>query len=606
VSGGRRFPFTAVVGQDTARLALILAAVDPAIGGVLLRGDKGSGKSTLARGLAGVLPGDAPFVELPVGATEDRVVGGLDLGEAFAGAARLRPGLLASAHGGVLYVDEVNLLPDHLVDVLLDAASSGVQRVERDGLAAEMPARFVLVGSMNPEEGELRPQLLDRFGLAVEVRSPSDPALRAAAVRARLRHDTGAAPVPGAAPGAGEASGDGEDVVLARRLAATRPAVLPDAVVDFACRLALASGAEGLRADLVLARAAAARAGWQGRQEATTADVEAVADLALSHRRRRRPMEPPGFPPGHLQQAIDRARRPGDAPGGDVGDGEAHGADRPSASTSERVMARWGDVGSQDPAACPAPLVARPPGPWVAGPDVRGPQVGDRAPAGSWPQSVAPVASVRAGLARRAAHPASPPGLVREDVREPVRRRPARRCSVLVVDASGSMGVQARVDAATGAALGLLADAYRRRHRVALVAFRGMGADVVLPPTASVELARARLADLPTGGATPLAEGLEAAVGVGLAARREGDEADIIVLTDGRATAGESALDRALAEARRAGEEGLPVLVLDAEEGPVRLGLARRLAEAAGGTYQPLGGISPGAVEAAIRQAAPA
>jgi len=166
------FPFSAVVGQDDARRALLLAAVDPGIGGVLLRGDKGSAKSTLARGLAGLLPPGAPFVELPIGATEDRVVGGLDVGAALSGhAIQLRPGLLAAAHGGVLYVDEVNLLPDHLVDVLLDAAASGIHRVERDGVSHTHAARFVLIGSMNPEEGELRPQLLDRFGLAVSVRA---------------------------------------------------------------------------------------------------------------------------------------------------------------------------------------------------------------------------------------------------------------------------------------------------------------------------------------------------------------------------------------------------------------------------------------------------
>src|SRR5581483_6248145 len=177
------FPFSAVVGQDDLKLALLLAAVDPAIGGVLLRGQKGSAKSTLARALAGLL-GDAPFVELPVGATEDRVVGSIDVAAALTeGERRFQPGLLADAHGGVLYVDEVNLLPDHLVDVLLDVAASGVNRVEREGVSHQHPSRFVLIGSMNPEEGELRPQLLDRFGLAVDVAAPIDPVVRAEAVR---------------------------------------------------------------------------------------------------------------------------------------------------------------------------------------------------------------------------------------------------------------------------------------------------------------------------------------------------------------------------------------------------------------------------------------
>ena len=159
------FPFSAVVGQEQLRLALLLNAVDPSIGGVLLRGEKGSAKSTLARGVAAILPGRAPFVELPVGSSEDRLVGSIDLRAALiSGERRFVPGLLAASHGGVLYVDEVNLLPDHLVDVLLDVAASGVNRVEREGVSQAHPARFVLLGSMNPEEGELRPQLLDRFG----------------------------------------------------------------------------------------------------------------------------------------------------------------------------------------------------------------------------------------------------------------------------------------------------------------------------------------------------------------------------------------------------------------------------------------------------------
>src|SRR5438270_7125919 len=199
---GASFPFTAVVGQEDAKLALLLASIDPAIGGVLLRGQKGSAKTTLARGLAALLPGDAPFVDLPLGATEDRLVGTLDLGAVLTGEGRsFEPGLLAAAHGGVLYVDEVNLLADHLVDVLLDVAASGVNRVEREGVSHSHPARFVLIGSMNPEEGELRPQLLDRFGLCVDVGASTDPAVRARAVRRRLGFDA----APAAAAQAWEA-----------------------------------------------------------------------------------------------------------------------------------------------------------------------------------------------------------------------------------------------------------------------------------------------------------------------------------------------------------------------------------------------------------------
>ncbi len=319
-----RFPFSAVVGQDEARMALLLAAVDPGIGGVLLRGDKGSAKSTLARGLAGMLPGGAPFVELPLGATEDRVLGTIDLKAALTeGDTVFRPGLLAAAHGGVLYVDEVNLLPDHLVDVLLDVAGSGVNRVERDGVSHSHPARFVLVGSMNPEEGELRPQLLDRFGLSVEIKAPVDPRARAEVVRRRLTHDAG-----------GRVDGGEGDIVLRARLAASMPADLPDTVVDFACRLAVSVGAEGLRADLVLCRAAAAFAGWEGRSVATSSDVERVAGVALGHRRRRRPFDPPTLNTGELERALAvgppvvRRRPPGPGAGAAAGAGGRGAAGR--------------------------------------------------------------------------------------------------------------------------------------------------------------------------------------------------------------------------------------------------------------------------------------
>ncbi len=567
------FPFSAVVGQSDAHLALLLAAMDPGIGGVLLRGDKGSAKSTLARGLAALMAPGAPFVELPIGATEDRVVGGLDVGAALSGTAvQLRPGLLAAADGGVLYVDEVNLLPDHLVDVLLDAAASGVHHVERDGVSHTHPARFVLIGSMNPEEGELRPQLLDRFGLAVEVRAPEDPQLRAQIVRARLGFDHGDRP-------------ENDDQRLAARLASATVAALPDDVVDFACRLALGAGAEGLRGDLVLCRAAAALAGWEGRSTATIADLERVAGLALAHRRRRRPFDPPTFPPEELRQAVDQARA-------DTGQPQ---------SSSDDIDGQWSDLAGEalDAGTAPLRLFAKPaPARPVTGPEVRGPVVGDRAPGPDGPSGVAVAATLRAGLRRRGLEPGS---LLAEDLREPLRRRAPTRCVVLAVDTSGSMGSRARVQAATGAVLGLLADAYRRRDRVALVAFRGQGAEVALAPTASVEIARARLADLPTGGATPLAEGLDAAYAVAHRATGEGDTPLLVVLTDARATAGPGALDRALAAAAEIATAGIETLVLDAEDGTARLSLAARIADALGAVCLPLADLSAAAVEAAIR-----
>ena len=293
------FSLSALVGADDLRLALVLAAVDPRIGGVLLRGDKGSGKTTAARGLAALLPGDAPFVELPLGATEDRVVGSLDVRAALGtGEYAFRPGLLQAADGGVLYVDEVNLLADHLVDLLLDAAATGVVRVERDAVSETRPARFVLVGSMNPEEGELRPQLLDRFGLSVAVGAPADPADRAEAVRRRLEFDRDpAAAAPARGPPAWRAAAP--DALLA--LAAD---------VDSLCRLAVESLLPRAAFSLALP---APRAGTMAQPSSTpSSPPAALAQLAedLQEALRERGGEFLAQPVARLLVGLERLFRP--------------------------------------------------------------------------------------------------------------------------------------------------------------------------------------------------------------------------------------------------------------------------------------------------------
>jgi len=545
------FPFSAVVGQDDAKLALLLNAIDPAVGGVLLRGQKGSAKSTLARGLASLLPGDAPFVELPVGASEDRVVGTIDIEGALKhGSRRFHPGLLHAAHGGVLYVDEVNLLPDHLVDVLLDVAASGINRVEREGISEVHPSRFVLVGSMNPEEGELRPQLLDRFGLAVDVTATADPEERAEAVRRRLAFD---------ADGSKFATAWDEDE-LRRRLLDCAPAVLPADVLDTVSRLCAAVGAEGLRADLVICRAAAALAGWEGRGDAGEDDVRRVAPLALAHRRRRSPFEEPGIAPEEIDEAL--------AGNADAEDGPAPDRRVDPEKAPHRVLslaARGGEASGRRSS--------------VEG--TRGRLVGDRVPDG-------PVASLAVGATVRAAAARGGAAVEAEDLREAVREHKAGNLVVLVVDASGSMGVERRMEKVKGAVIGLLLDAYQRRDRVALVTFRGEGAEVVLRPTGSVEVARARLTDVPTGGRTPLTSGI--AAGLDLAVRAHGAHRPLlVVVTDGRHTQGPDPAEAAAAVRQR----GVPAVVVDAEDSRARLGLARPLAEAMGARYLTLSQLTP-------------
>ncbi|OAM88907.1 VWA domain-containing protein [Termitidicoccus mucosus] len=314
------FPFTAIVGQDDLRLALLLNAIDPRIGGVLIRGERGTAKSTAARGLAALMNNPAaanmergrparsarplaaadeppafhiaaaaPFIELPLGATEDRVIGTLDLEPALReGRRRLRPGLLSQADGGVLYVDEVNLLPDHLVDLLLDAAAGGCVRVERDGISESAPARFILIGSMNPEEGELRPQFLDRFGLCVHVATPADHALRVETIRRRLAYEAD----PPAFVGAEETAAQQLRARLAAARARLQAIPLDDTTLAQAASLCAGLKLDGARGDLALVRAARAIAAWENAAAITDAHIRQAARLALPHRKRKKPFEP--------------------------------------------------------------------------------------------------------------------------------------------------------------------------------------------------------------------------------------------------------------------------------------------------------------------------
>ena len=307
------FPFSAIVGQDEMKRALLIAAVDARIGGVMVFGDRGTGKSTAVRALAALLPPipasqggyqhpDAPkakagatmpvpFVDLPLGATEDRVVGALDLERALgAGIKAFEPGLLARAHGGFLYIDEVNLLEDHIVDLLLDVAASGENVVEREGLSVRHPARFVLVGSGNPEEGELRPQLLDRFGLSVEVRTPQDLKQRVEILRRCDAFER--------TPEAFAETWRREERKTLKKLARARAAlaevVMPDAMLILASRLCIAVGADGLRGELTLMRTARALAALEGDTVVTGRHIATVAPMALRHRLRRNVLDETG------------------------------------------------------------------------------------------------------------------------------------------------------------------------------------------------------------------------------------------------------------------------------------------------------------------------
>ena len=573
--------FSQVVGQEDAKLALLLAAVQPRLGGVLLRGQKGSAKTTLARGLAALLPHGAPFVELPLGATEDRVLGSIDLAALLRdGTAGFRPGLLAAAHGGVLYVDEINLLADHLIDSLLDVAVSGINRVERDGVSHSHPARFVLIGSMNPEEGELRPQLLDRFGLAVEVAAPSDALLRVTVVQRQLAAESSTSVL----------SVDVDDSELGLRLAGVGVADVPLDVITMSSHVALSVGAEGMRADIMLCRAAAALAAWEQRPMATVDDLRRVAPFVLAHRRRRMPFDQPGMSEPEIDQAFEEAtdRSLTESPDPESG-GDREEVIAPDPSVVGAPAFRLTAPRSTQEAAGHRSLASGTRGRYVR--DVT--YTDDSNPIAVMPTAVA-VAT------RRAVDPGAV--LERGDLRAAVAEQRTGNLIIFVVDTSGSMGAERRIATAKSAVLGLLSDAYQRRDRVALVSFRGEAAEVVLRPTSSVEIARARLTDLPTGGTTPLASGLNLALEV--AGGSTGDQRLVplmVLITDGRATrGGNDPLEEAKAAADRIRGAGITAIVLDAEQGTPRLGLAAVVARHLGAECIPLDAAVEQTVRAAV------
>lgn len=606
------YPFSALVGHDRLRLALVLCAVRPDIGGVLIRGEKGTAKSTAVRALAAVLAqvdDDARLVELPIGATEDRVVGSLDLQKVLRdGEHAFSPGLLARAHGGVLYVDEVNLLHDHLVDVLLDAAAMGRVHIERDGVSHSHDARFVLIGTMNPEEGELRPQLLDRFGLTVDVAASRDVDVRVEVIRSRLAFE---------ADPAGFAAGYVEqDSELARRIAAARAAVaavqLPDNELRRIAALCAAFDVDGMRADLVLARTAVAHAAWRwsrdGASEATgkitveEQDIRVAAELALPHRRRRDPFDDPGLDQERLDEALAQTEEAPEDPEPDPEPPGGGGSDTPMDGPPPQGDPQSnGQSGTPSEApkhtGAPPTRSSAPPSATFRTKALVVPGVGEGAPgrrsrARNRTGSTVGATDVPgeghgthvfATLLAAVNHQRQPgrPRVQPDDVRRAVREGREGNLVIFVVDASGSMAARDRMSAVGGATLSLLRDAYQRRDKVAVITFRGQRADVLLPPTSSVYIAGRRLARFDTGGKTPLAQGLLAARDVVLRekARDRARRPLVVVLTDGRATGGPDPLGRTRTAARLLVAEGAAAVVVDCETSFVRLGLAEQLAQ---------------------------
>ena len=584
------------------------------LGGVLVRGDKGTAKSTAARALTDILPliqrvvgcafncspgvpcdhcevcrdgtavaqaAEVPFVTLPLGATEDRVLGTLDLERALKGAKRaFQHGLLAAAHRGILYIDEVNLLPDHLVDVLLDAAAMGVNSVQREGLSVTHPARFTLIGTMNLEEGDLRPQLLDRFGLMVEVTAPREKSLRAEVVRRRIAFE--ADPAGYATTWSHEQDALRTQVATAQRLLSQ--VVLDDALLDLISHLCCEFDVASLRADIVMHKASRALAALEGRMQVTPADVRGAAELVLPHRRRRKPFEQPGLDRERLDELMQQAAAPQQA----EQDSDAGSQDE----DAEDAQGDSGQENQQQVFAGTAPGAVRRIAVDAAS---AGTMAGRRSEAAGTPRGRvvravpdANPSSLAVGATLRSAALRSPVEfqVVKSDLHQQIRVGKSANLILFVVDASGSMAAQRRMEAVKGAVLALLTDAYQRRDEVAVIAFRGEAATLLLAPTRSVDRAEQGLRELPTGGRTPLPHALQLALETLEQANPSGPPPLLVLLSDGKAnvalTEGGDPWRETLALAESLVMRGVSALVLDTESGYLRLGRAGQLAQALG------------------------
>lgn len=681
------FPFTAIVGQEHMKLALVLNAISTRIGGVLIRGERGTAKSTAVRALAALLPeievvADCPFgcdpsqpnnfcdycqarveagevlpishrrtrvVDLPVSATEDRVVGTLDIEQAIKhGEKRFEPGVLAGANRGLLYVDEVNLLDDHVVDLLLDSAAMGVNVVEREGIAFRHPAQFILVGTMNPEEGELRPQLLDRFGLWVEIRGISDPELRMQILQRRIEFESDPEGFLGRwLP---------DEQRLSQRIAEARrrlPGVTytPDNLFSIA-RLTGELGVDGHRADITILKAALAHAALVGRRRINDIDILTAAELALPHRLKRRPLQGTERELQQLHERLEQARHDaeqresdesydgleaddkkksdelsdedaeseaqvGQESAADLGDDVRPRPQQVPDKSSENAengrdrQARVGDLFKVQKLQTNLDRLTR----RVAGKRSftrtdrkRGRYVKSR-PAHDRLEDVAFDATLRAAAPQQIHRRDSPLALKihRTEVQRKVRVRRAANLVLFVVDASWSMAASERMEATKGAILSLLLDAYQKRDAVGLVIFQKDKARVMLPPTSSVELAHKALQEIPVGGKTPLSSGLYTAFELIEREKRTNPEvmALVVLLTDGAGNVSMGNMppqQEAVKIATLFREHQIRSVVINTEHEAFDRGLAQSLANEMGAECFTLKEFSVGALEDVVRQ----
>ncbi|HCG91510.1 MAG TPA: putative cobaltochelatase [Dehalococcoidia bacterium] len=648
------FPFTAIVGQERMKKALILNAINPSIGGVLIRGNKGTAKSTAVRSLSILLPNlelinrcqfncfpDFPqdiceicnssdkkdrifrpvkIVQLPVGATEDRLVGSLNIEEAIKTGNRVfEPGLLAGCNKGILYIDEVNLLNDHLVDVLLDAAAMGRNYVEREGVSITHESQFMLIGTMNPEEGDLRPQLLDRFGLAVEVESEIDAEDRIEVVKRRIRFETH--------PHQFITEWEKQENLERNKIQASRQILseveMPDDMLYLISTICADFGIDGLRGDIVMYKTSITLAAYEQRKIVTPDDVREAAVMALLHRQRRQPFQQPNLDQERLDDLVNQeniSQNNNSREQQDSSDGDASGSEDPGPSQednpsdedknsneenmdSDQIQEEIFDIGAL---------------PNIKSLDIKASdnlhrsESGRRAKTNSssgrgyyvsatLPKGKITDLALDATLRAAAPHQKSRqldnvqhPAVIitKSDLREKVRLTQTGTLIIFVVDGSGSMGAQRRMSEVKGAVMSLLLDAYQRRDTVAMVVFRKEQAELILPPTNSVELAQNQLQYMPTGGRTPLTNGLLKTLDViNMEGMKDRNSLPFVVLlSDGRNNVGSSkGHDHIANELTEVCSEfkhkKIKTLVIDTESGFVKLELAKKISQDLGGEY---------------------
>jgi magnesium chelatase subunit D len=638
------YPFTAIVGQEKLKRALLLCAINPDIGGLLIQGDKGTAKSTAARALAEVAPAitkvnnclfscsatepldfcdvckradkqrvqvQVPFINLPLGATEERVLGNLDLEQVLIEKKKkLQPGLLAAAHQGILYVDEVNLLPDHLVDVLLDVSVTGENIIEREGLSLSHPARFTLIGTMNPEEGHLRPQFLDRFGLMVEVEAPADVTERSEVVRRRIAFERN--------PEVFISQWETAQRNLRHQLLEAKnilPTVqLNDELLTLISELTTGLKVKSLRADIVIYKTAITIAALNQRTEVSAEDIKQAAELALAHRSKKHPFH-------NTQNKQDK------------GEDKKQQNPSPKNATSPKTV-------EQDPAQNTSGASFENNISQSETQDLSGEESQNQTTAEQIFEAVLPLSLPQikvdslqskqsAQTGRRGVSTNSTRGLyinsepaknttdiaidatvlhalmrnpdqldiTIDDLHRKKRKGKTSNLILFVVDASGSMAANKRMEAVKGTVINLLTDAYQKRDTVGVIAFRGIEAQILLNPTQNVELAEQAMKTLPTGGRTPLPHALQTALQ--LLARFDqtnGYNPALVILTDGKANValpgGGDPWEQTLTVADQVNKLNIQSIVINTDQNYFNLDRAEELARALGGQYLSLNDIS--------------